>query len=499
MPGFLPASLRGQILCCLLIPLILLLIGNAYFVYDNAKAIAEQTYDSSLQAAALVLAGDISEENGRVTIRHRTHFPDGDKNSTGEQRYFRVSGPQGEYVAGLRDLPRIVPGAAPISGTPIRIELADIEYQGRPLRLAVLEFPLAGRNRGNFVKIELAETLVARTNLSRQILWDTLMHQSLLIAAAGLLVWCSVAYVLRPLQSLSRQLLQRSAGDLSNFPVQLVQTEIQPLILAINAYMGRLLQMINSRQRFIADASHQLRTPLTVLKTQTDLALREQNIDAMHELIAHISRTTDSTVELANHLLNLSRAGHVIAQQDMQEVDLREILRSLAIAHSVSAIRKKIDLSLDISNTGDFGMRGHPLLLREMLNNLIDNALRYTPDGGQVRLSARATEHKLQIDIADSGPGIPADEHAMVFSPFYRNHNGLETYPEGSGLGLSIVNDIVLAHGGQISLNDACLTPSSAGLLLRIVLPRYTSQQHRRSDRHMASASQMQAKVNPES
>jgi two-component system sensor histidine kinase TctE len=219
--------------------------------------------------------------------------------------------------------------------------------------------------------------------------------------------------------------------------------------------MARMQNLIASQRRFIADASHQLRTPLTVLKTQAELALRENDPAAMQAIVRSIATTTDSTVHLANRLLTLARIEHGGANAALAPLPLSELARQVGLELALPAVQKGIDLALEADDDGATTVAGQALLLHELVSNLVDNAIRYTPPGGTVLLRVRRREAGVVLDVQDCGPGIDPAEYDKVFMPFYRAQTTLESNPGGTGLGLAIVRDIATVHGAAIALNRA--------------------------------------------
>jgi two-component system sensor histidine kinase TctE len=217
---------------------------------------------------------------------------------------------------------------------------------------------------------------------------------------------------------------------------------------------------------------HQLRTPLTVLKTQAELALRENDPVAMREIVRSIAATTDSTVHLANRLLTLARIEHGGDSAALMPVSLTEVARQVGLELALPAVQKSIDLALEAPQ--DAMVQGHALLLHELVSNLLDNAIRYTPVGGAVLLRVSEQGSTVLLEVQDSGAGIPETERDKVFAPFYRAAAALETNPGGTGLGLAIVRDIVALHGGAISL-DASETGQGLKVLVRLPAARKTS------------------------
>jgi two-component system sensor histidine kinase TctE len=240
----------------------------------------------------------------------------------------------------------------------------------------------------------------------------------------------------------------------------------------MNGSMSRIRSLIASQRRFIADASHQLRTPLTVLKTQSELALREINRseappdrDALRAMVSGIAATTDAAVHLANRLLMLARIEHS-GDVTPVPVGLRELAQNVALQLAVAAVNKQIDLALEAEHEAI--VRGQPLLLQEMVSNLVDNALRYTPPGGSVTVRVLPGNGQLLLEVEDSGAGIPESERERVFSPFYRAAASMQVNPGGAGLGLAIVRDIAVLHGGTVTLSDGA---GGRGLKVTVAFP----------------------------
>jgi two-component system sensor histidine kinase TctE len=288
-------------------------------------------------------------------------------------------------------------------------------------------------------------------------------RQGLLVTVAALLVWFAVRFVLRPLMQLKAAVEARATTDLVDFEVNQVHREVRPLVVAMNGYMGRLQALITGQRRFIADASHQLRTPLTVLKTQAELALREfdRNPDDprawqdLREIVAGIAGTTDATVHLANRLLTLARAEHGAAESGVEPVSLTDITRQVGLEQARSAVKKQIDLAFDA--TEQLIVNGNALLLHELISNLLDNAIHYTPAGGKIVLRLRRDNlaQRAILEVEDSGMGIAEEDRERVFSAFYRAPSAQQQNPGGAGLGLSIVRDIAFMHQAQIALSAA--------------------------------------------
>jgi two-component system sensor histidine kinase TctE len=336
------------------------------------------------------------------------------------------------------------------------------------VRIAALLQPVYDDSMRGIALIQVGETLDARRALSRRILLNTLLRQALLVFAVATLVWFAVRLVLQPLMRLKHVVETRAVTDLSDVDEALVHREVRPLVAAMNGTMARMQNLIASQRRFIADASHQLRTPLTVLKTQAELALRENDPAAMQAIVRSIAATTDSTVHLANRLLTLARIEHGGANAQLSPVALSDVARQVGLELALPAVQKGIDLALEAEDDGATTVDGQALLLHELVSNLVDNAIRYTPPGGTVLLRVRRLIGVVVLDVQDSGPGLDPAEYDKVFMPFYRAQATLESNPGGTGLGLAIVRDIASVHGATLALDRA---EGGRGLKVSVTFP----------------------------
>jgi two-component system sensor histidine kinase TctE len=454
-PGATLGSLRGQLLRWLLGPLLALVALNTVSVYHNALDAADVAYDRSLLASTRALAERVSIVGGKVVADVPYVALDSFETDTLGRIYYKVTGLKGETVSGYDDLPP-VPKDTPRSELyPALVRFYHADYNGEPVRIAALLQPVYDDSMRGIALIQVGETLDARRALSRRILLNTLWRQALLVLAVATLVWFAVRLVLQPLMRLKQVVETRAITDLSDVDEALVHREVRPLVAAMNGTMARMQNLIASQRRFIADASHQLRTPLTVLKTQAELALRANDPDAMQAIVRSIAATTDSTVHLANRLLTLARIEHGGANAVLAPVALSEVARQVGLELALPAVQKGIDLALEAEDDGATTVAGQALLLHELVSNLVDNAIRYTPPGGIVLLRVRRLIGVVVLDVQDSGPGLDPSEYDKVFMPFYRAQTTLESNPGGTGLGLAIVRDIATVHGATLELDRA--------------------------------------------
>ncbi len=461
-------SLRGELLRWLLIPLALLVALNAVSVYDNALDGADLAYDRSLLASTRALAERVAVKDGKVVADVPYVALDSFETDTLGRIYYKVSGIGGETVAGFGDLPAVPANVPRSEAYPALVRFYHARYNGEPIRIAALLQPVYDDSMRGIALIQVGETLDARRGLSRKILIDTLLRQAVMVLAVASLVWFAVRLVLRPLMRLKTEVENRALDDLSDVDAALVHREVRPLVAAMNGTMSRMQALIAGQRRFIADASHQLRTPLTVLKTQAELALRENDPDAMREIVRSIAGTTDSAVHLANRLLTLARIEHG-AGALKSPVSLPALVRQVGLELALPAVQKGIDLSLDAPD--EALVDGQALMLHELVSNLVDNAIRYTPQGGSVALRVMVEADAVVLEVQDSGAGIAPEERETVFTPFYRSASSLEINPGGTGLGLAIVKDIANVHRAVVTLGDGGAGGSS-GLKVRVSFPR---------------------------
>jgi two-component system sensor histidine kinase TctE len=309
----------------------------------------------------------------------------------------------------------------------------------------------------------VGETLAAREALSRRILVDTAVTQLVLIAAAALLIVFGIRRGLAPLRRLRHDVASRADTDLTAIDAQAVPREVAPLIDAINMHTRRQRQLNDAQRQFIADASHQLKTPLTVLKMQAALALAADDPAAVRAIVKDIHDSTDTTSRVIQQLLALARSeeGLVLARE---RADLVALARAATFDLVPQALNKSIDLGFE--GAGTLHVEGYPLLLRELVSNLVDNAVRYAPAGGAVTVSVQADAGGgATLAVEDNGPGIAPQDRAKVFDRFYRVGG---TATEGCGLGLAIVKQIVERHGGTITIDDG---PGGVGTRVAVRVP----------------------------
>jgi two-component system sensor histidine kinase TctE len=447
-------SLRAELLRWLLVPLSALLIIDSVNVYRNALDAADLAYDRTLLASSRAIAERLRVVDGKVLVDVPYVALDIFGIDTPGRIFYKVSGVTGEFISGYDDFPALPDGLTRSEIYPALVRFYDGVYHDEPLRVAALYQPLFEGTVRGMALIQVGETLHARRALVLKTLRETLWRELLLVLGVGVLAWLAVRRALWPLMQLTAEVERRRPTDLSQFDSRLVQKELRPLVDAINRYTDRLQRLIDAQRRFIADASHQLHTPLTVLKTQVEFAQRQSEQSGRAEVLRALHGTVDRTVRLASQLLSKARAEQGIAPARIAKVDLAEVVRQVCLELAQVAARKRIDLAFE--NSPAPFVEGDVVLLHELALNLVDNAIRYTSDHGRVVVRVGATEDKTYFEVADSGPGIAIREREKVFEPFYRVLGAGELATQfGSGLGLAIARDIAEAHGATIELDDA--------------------------------------------
>lgn len=455
-------SLARQLLAWLLAPLFALLLINAAFSNRVAVRAADQAFDRLLMASAYAIAEDVEYRDGAIVVDLPYAALQLLESNLQERIFYRVLAPSGVTLTGYDDLP-----LPPPSGEePQETVQYTAAYRGDRIHLVALRKQLYGTALAGPVVVIVAETGEARDALSREILSEGLIRQALLIVAAGGLLWFALWRGLKPLRHLSRSLQARAPDDRSAIDAHAVQVEVRPLIDAINQHTSRIDALQESRQRLIADASHQMRTPLAEMRAELEVRIREDDaasaLASLQSLLADVVRLG----RLVDQLLLQARSDpEVLSDQRQSFLDLAALARQTALEHADAARKRGISLSFDAPKASIWVL-GNADLLRELIANLLDNAVRYGYAGGSVGLQVSESEGKAELRVTDDGPGIASAERERVFERFYRGaHMQQIGSAAGSGLGLSIVRNIAIAHRAEVSLHDAMPT---SGLCVRL-------------------------------
>ena len=447
-------SLRAQLLLGILGPVTLLIVLNTVSVYREALESADTAYDRTLLASAKAIGELLDvEDDGRGGARVTASVPysaleafEADNRS---RLYFRVGGFDGEMVSGFEDLP------AWRGRIPVRTDYAalvtfvDAEYRGQPVRMAVLLQPVAGPAGLGMATIQVAETLELRRTLARHLLLGTLWRQAALVAVVALVVVWVVQRATQPVRRLSAVLQQRGEGDLTPIDTDDTPRELRPLVEATNGMMDRLARLLDHQKRFVRDASHQLRTPLAVLKTQVQSARRGDTAPA--QALAEIEHTVDRATELANQMLALAKVEQLRQQGAPPVTAWDTVVREVALDLAALIAGRDLEFSIE---TVPAPVRAHEWALRELARNLLHNAIKCSAPGAPLTVTLRSDARHAALTIADGGPGIAADLRERLFRPFATGGPQGGDLRAGAGLGLAICLDIVQSMGGTLSMDN---------------------------------------------
>ncbi len=465
-------SLFGEILDWMLAPLLFVWPISIAVTHFFANNVASFPYDQALREHVTAISRQIRFVEGRPQIALTGSVRILLRSDEIDNVYFHVLGSGGKLLVGDRELPTPGPELATERDEPGELYFRDADYNGQDLRLAYMYMAEPNMPRERWLLIEVGETLEKRSQLSNKIIASVILPQFVIIPLAVILVWFGLSQGLRPLTRLRQRIEARREADLSPIALRRVPEELRPLTEAFNSMLARMQRNVQAQRRFVADAAHQMRTPLTGLKTQAQLAMRETDPAQLRHALRQMSISVDRASHLVNQLLALARAeASEHSQQALTPLDLDSLLHEIVETWVVQALAQNIDLGYEPA--GEVNILGNAFLLREMINNLIDNALRYTPDGGRVTCRVVAQGDFALLEIEDSGIGISDEEALLVFNRFYRvDDNGAE----GSGLGLAIVREIAELHQAAASLRpntrDDAGQPA-CGSVARVVFPGY--------------------------
>jgi two-component system, OmpR family, sensor histidine kinase TctE len=462
-----PRSLFGEILDWMLAPLLLLWPMSIAVTYLVAKSIANGPFDRALETDAYVLARQIHPVNGvaELSLADATREFLGADNV--DKVFYQILGTRGELVGGERDMPLPHEEDRPPPGL---VEFRDDVLRGNDIRVAYMTVEFPRTPGATPVLVQVAETLDKRSQLANDIIKGVILPQFVILPLAIVLVWFGLSRGLAPLHALQAHIRARRPDDLSPLEARRAPPEIEPLVTSFNDLLTRLEQNMEMQKRFIADAAHQMKTPLAGLRTQAELALRQDVSEEVHRSLEQIATSSEHAARLVTQLLALARAENRLSGQILAPVGITELARSAVRDWVQTALAKQMDLGYEGPEEA-VEIDGNPIMLHEMLSNLIDNAIRYTPPGGRITVRVRPNRANQQVDleVEDTGLGIPVAERERVVERFYRI---LGREGDGSGLGLAIVREIATMHGGALSIHDNVYqnSPRLAGTLVRVSL-----------------------------
>ena len=456
-------SIRQKLLNWLLILLIPSLLLGATSAYFLANYFANLAYDRALFRTALALADEIEVKNGAIAIdlpESTINYLEYDTND--EYRYYQIQDQNHRIVLGDDSL--TLPKVMPKAGEPA---FYDAKFEDKTLRIAVLNLPVSGLTEKGNATILIGETTTKRDKMADEIIAIMLIPQIVLILLVMFLVNVGIQRGLISLEKLRDMISKRLPTDTHPLAEHDAPQELQPLLHAMNELLVKEKAAVDERRHFLANAAHQLKTPLAGLKIQAEAALRESDIANIQHALKQISVGSDNLGRLANQLLSLARAEPEGSQtQPFERVDLIKLIHEVTSDWVPKALAKNIDLGVSCQ-LAQLNISGNVVLLQELLSNLIDNAIRYNQAGTKVTVSLAMENQAAVLSVQDNGTGIALNEQQKVFERFYRVLGNAES---GCGLGLAIVREIAQQHHAQVELGYANTqkgTPS--GTIVKVI------------------------------
>jgi two-component system sensor histidine kinase TctE len=447
-------SLRRQLLIWLLLPQLVLWAGGGLLAYRIALTYAEKAIDQSLTQSVRALARQVKPVGSGLLVDFPRAAQDVLEADPNDRVSYMVSSPPGQFLLGNQRLPQ--PTHAPeAAGEPL---LYTAPLDGRPMRFVALDVAYGDSGTPQILRVQVAKGLAVQQRIAGELVADMLVPLLVLGVLLSLAVYGGIQRGLAPLTRLTGQLENRSVNALSPMEATQAPGEVQALVQAINGLLGEVARSVQQEKRFLNDAAHQLRTPLAGLISQVELAQRQTTDPALAERLAKVHTGAERSAHLVHQLLTLARTESQVRRAPL---DLAALAREVARDWTPRALAAGMDLGYE--GEEHLQIEGDALQLREALNNLLDNALRYTPRGSSITLRVRQGPEGARLAVEDNGPGLSADDLAHVFQRFWRG----SPLPGGCGLGLAIVQEIAHRHGGEATVQN--LQPQGLRIELRLV------------------------------
>lgn len=444
-------SIRKRLLVNLLLVIgIAWLVDIAFTIYQAHHEI-EELFDAQLAQAAGMI-DELTHENLDVSPAMRRHTLS--KPVYGHKYERKVSF---QIWDGEKLLLRTQ--SAPDKRLAPELGFSDVEHGGKHWRIFGLHSDTSKRT------IYVGEGYLVRNEMISYITMAASYPMLVILPVLALLIWLSIGRGLTPLNRITDEVHRRSPNQLDPVSLNDTPAEVSPLIVALNTLLARLRAAFDKERRFTADAAHELRTPLASIKTQAQVALLSPDDGERREILSKIILGVDRGAHLVNQMLTLARLEPEAEEHYNDDINLLALAQQTTGELVSQAEEKRIDISLDADDAVEYRIRGYRAGIRVLIRNLIDNALRYTPESGRVAVSLQSSENDITLSVEDSGPGIAPNARSRVFDRFYRPP-GQNDF--GCGLGLSIVQHIANLHRARIELGDTEL----GGLAFRVVFPK---------------------------
>ncbi|WP_138514379.1 sensor histidine kinase [Rhodoferax bucti] len=448
-------SLKRQLLIWLLLPQLVLWLMGGVLAFRVALAYAEKTIDQSLTQSVRSLARQVKPMGSGLLVDFPRAARDIIEQDPTDRVAYMVSSPPGSFLLGNTKIPGQTPDLYSPANEPV---LYEVVMDGKPMRVASIDLSFGDGFTDQRMRVQVAKSLVAQQRIARELVRDVLFPLLILGAVLSVLVYEGIRRGLAPLERLEAQLANRNMASLS--PIEMTQApeEVHSLANTLNQLLTTLRRSLSQEKRFLNDAAHQLRTPLAGLISQTELAMHEKDPDALQQRLAKVHTGAQRSAHLVHQLLSLARTE---AEVSLVPVDAASLAREVAREWTRRALAAGVDLGYEGEDS--VMVPADKLLLREVLSNLIDNALRYAGKGAVVTLRTTIHEGHCWLDVEDTGPGLSTEHLERVFERFWR----ASELPGGCGLGLSIVAEIARRHNGTATAQ----TTLPHGLTIRLELP----------------------------
>ncbi len=449
-------SLRGRLTRRIGAALLLLIALGVLGAWLDAWRVASSAYDRPLLIAARVLGESLTVREGQLQVQVSRAVLDPFSLDSGGSAFYQVITPEQGSIAGFEDLPGPPSSTAMTSRYPSLARFYDATYGGRDVRVVSLLVPVSQPSYQGMVEIRVAEHRDIHAQLMHDLLGDSLMRLTLFAVGAFILFLLAIDAALRPLRRIAGMVASRSPDNLEPLPTDNVQREVRGLIDAVNHLTARLDDTLRAQRAFIADAAHELRTPLFALRARLELGMQDRGIEALSATLESAQRDLEALTLLANRLLSLARVENDIRRREFALLDLAETAREFCMSMVSLAWQRGLTLALEAEHP--VRVQADSALINELLAILIGNAQAYTPAGGHI--TVRVLPDAV-IEVEDDGPGIAQSERERVFERFYRAHRDAPLTEDagraisGTGLGLAIARQICTALGANISLHEA--------------------------------------------
>ena len=456
-------SIRRRLAVLILGALVTFLIIDTTVIYQNTLESINIAYDRTLLASARAIGDTVKFEEGKLSASLPYATLEVFEAVTRGRIVYRVSDFDGGFLSGYQELPKhngVFPKRTPYAAL---ASFYEDKFEGDPVRVVALLQPVYDGQTYRMVTVQVAETLELRKSLAQQGLISTLDRQVIFLMILSVLMWWLIGRGLRPISVLRRELLERDPDSLSPL-VTPAPRELRPIVEALNEVMARLKGVLDNRQRFVRDASHQLRTPLAVLKAQVQNAQRGDL--APDVAFAELSQSVDRATRVANQMLALAKVAQLESEapEASEQTELVSLARDLAVECSPLLADKALDFALEAPEHRPVVVAAHEWMIRELLRNLVSNAIRHTPPGSAIGIDIVLAGRTVLMSVWDSGPGLDAEREAKLFEPFSSGDPN-----SGSGLGLVICRDICRSVGARLTLrNRSRAEPGVSGLRVTV-------------------------------